>query len=361
MARPNKEGLEYFSLDVDMDQDDKIAFIESKYGITGFAIIIKLLARIYKDGYYSLWTEREQFLFNRNVNVDINTTLEVVNACINEGLFNKNIYEKYSILTSNGIQKRFIKACERRKTITMVKEYFLANDFVKTAKINNIILQSINVNNNPIPDGINVYINPVSDGINVGLMSTLIPQSKVKESKGKKIESKESIAREEDGSVDNFGSTEDELYPSENAADKTAAALTDNSQSSESSSDDNQDFLNFWNVYPKRSGMPRAMEAWNKLLDNGVSSRELISAAGKYAVKVNIDKTELQFIKMPYNFLLDGAYMEYLPAKTVKVLDCPNCKEYHRCRGAGAWMEEEEYYNTTRSVTVLCPHKGNSS
>ena len=28
MARPQKNGLDYFPLDVDMDQDDKIALIE---------------------------------------------------------------------------------------------------------------------------------------------------------------------------------------------------------------------------------------------------------------------------------------------------------------------------------------------
>lgn len=32
MARPTKTGLEYFPLDVDMDQDDKLFFIEAKYG-----------------------------------------------------------------------------------------------------------------------------------------------------------------------------------------------------------------------------------------------------------------------------------------------------------------------------------------
>jgi len=37
MARPQKNGLDYFPLDVDMDQDDKIALIEAQHGVVGFA------------------------------------------------------------------------------------------------------------------------------------------------------------------------------------------------------------------------------------------------------------------------------------------------------------------------------------
>lgn len=50
MARPNKAGLEYFSLDCGMD--DKVELIEAKYGLIGFAVIIKLWQKIYSEGYY---------------------------------------------------------------------------------------------------------------------------------------------------------------------------------------------------------------------------------------------------------------------------------------------------------------------
>ena len=50
--RPIKQGLDYFPLDVDMDTDDKIVLIESRYGSDGFTVIIKLLMKIYRNGYY---------------------------------------------------------------------------------------------------------------------------------------------------------------------------------------------------------------------------------------------------------------------------------------------------------------------
>lgn len=82
MARPQKSGLDYFSLDVDMDQDDKIALIEAQHGIMGFAIVIKLLMKIYKNSYFYEWTEKEQLLFSNRVNVDINAVNVVINDCV---------------------------------------------------------------------------------------------------------------------------------------------------------------------------------------------------------------------------------------------------------------------------------------
>ena len=50
MPRPQKAGVEYFPLDV--ENDDKLALIEADFGLTGFAVIVKLYQRIYKLGYY---------------------------------------------------------------------------------------------------------------------------------------------------------------------------------------------------------------------------------------------------------------------------------------------------------------------
>ncbi|ARK23279.1 hypothetical protein SporoP37_00290 [Sporosarcina sp. P37] len=164
MARPQKLGLDYFPLDVDIDQDDKIQLVEALHGTTGFAVVIKLLMRIYKEGYYYDWTEVEHLLFSRRVNVDINTLTDIVNDCIKYGVFNKDLYEKYHILTSHGIQERYFEASKRRKNITVVNQYMLIND----SKIVNANINRVNVDiNGEVVEG------------NV----TESTQSKVKESK----------------------------------------------------------------------------------------------------------------------------------------------------------------------------------
>ncbi|EIT85945.1 hypothetical protein A374_08919 [Fictibacillus macauensis ZFHKF-1] len=125
MARPKKEGLEYFPLDVDMDQDDKIALIEAKHGLVGFSVIVKLLMKIYKNGYYYEWGEKEQLLFSRRVGVDYTIMTNILDDCINWDLFDKKLYEEQEILTSKGVQERYIEATARRKEVVVIKEYLL--------------------------------------------------------------------------------------------------------------------------------------------------------------------------------------------------------------------------------------------
>ena len=154
MARPRKQGLDYFPLDVDIDQDDKIQLVEAVHGPVGFAIVIKLLMRIYKDGYFSKWTETEQLLFSKRVNVDINLINACINDCVKWDLFDKEVFETHGVLTSNGIQKRFLEAVGRRQKVEMVTEYLLL-DFEDINVYKNLTTKSINVNINSINDDIN--------------------------------------------------------------------------------------------------------------------------------------------------------------------------------------------------------------
>lgn len=52
MARPKKKGLEYFPLDVDIFEDDKLFDVQNDYGPLGEIIYIRLLCLVYRNGYY---------------------------------------------------------------------------------------------------------------------------------------------------------------------------------------------------------------------------------------------------------------------------------------------------------------------
>jgi hypothetical protein len=153
MARPVKQGLDYFPMDVELD--DKFELIEAKYGITGFGVLIKLYQRIYKEGYYIKLSEELLLIFSKRINVDINKVNDIINDCIKYNIFNKEMFDKFNILTSTGIQKRFISAVERRKDVEMIKQYII------------------------------VDINLINDNINL-INTDISTQSKVKESKVKK-------------------------------------------------------------------------------------------------------------------------------------------------------------------------------
>lgn len=158
MARPTKQGLDYFPLDTIMDS--KTELFEAEHGLEGFAILIKIFQKIYDNGYFYEWNEDEQLLFSKRVNVDINQVNVYINSAIRRNIFNKEIFEKYNILTSRGIQKRFLEACKRRKQIELIKEICLVDfnspdyqDFKNkiiyaTITLVNVTLTQENVNNN---------------------------------------------------------------------------------------------------------------------------------------------------------------------------------------------------------------------
>ena len=177
MARPQKAGLEYFPLDVDIDSDERVEFILAKHGFQAFGILIKLLMEIYRQGYYIAWTERQRYVFAKRVNVDSMYTETVVSAYINEGIFDKNLFDQYGILTSHGVQTRYLQASGRRVTVEMIEQFCLLDtkELPKQPKISFI---DVSACKNPSFCIRNVNGNP--DKSNIPLAET--PQSKVKES-----------------------------------------------------------------------------------------------------------------------------------------------------------------------------------
>lgn len=164
MARPIKTGTDYFPLDVELDI--KMDFVESRYGNDGFSTIIKLWQKIYaENGYYCKWDNdiAVLFAFKKANNIDIDKLDGIIKLALEKELFDKNIYEKYGVLTSAGIQKRYLLITERRKKVVINGDYLLID----------------------IPtNSINVYINEVNVDINSKNVD-INTQSKVKESKGK--------------------------------------------------------------------------------------------------------------------------------------------------------------------------------
>lgn len=131
-----KSGIDYFPLDVNMDE--KVELIEAEFGLTGFAILVKLLQRIYGgEGWYVEWTNEVALLFAKRVGAGGSVVSEIVEALIKRGIFDKTLYDKYHILTSAGIQRRYFEAVSRRKNVKVKAEYLLVNvtDFLSNVDI----------------------------------------------------------------------------------------------------------------------------------------------------------------------------------------------------------------------------------
>ena len=137
-----KSGLEYFPLDVHLDE--KFELIEAEFGLTGFAVIVKLFQRIYGgQGYDCEWTNEVALLFGRFCGAGAGVVSEIVSAAVRRGIFDRELFERYHILTSVGIQKRYLEAVSRRKKVEVEKAYLL----LKCAQISeNVCISGENVN-----------------------------------------------------------------------------------------------------------------------------------------------------------------------------------------------------------------------
>lgn len=181
MARPQKAGLEYFPLDVDMANDERVEFLEAKYGVEGFGTLIHLLSAIYRNGYYLPWGEIQIYTTAKRINLPVTHLTNIVNLCITIGLFDVYLWETYGILTSHGIQARYIKACDYRKKIKMVKEFCLItpDDGVKEGRFQYIDApKAVSLRKTPIS-----HRETIEKPVEVEQLSEeKPPQSKVKES-----------------------------------------------------------------------------------------------------------------------------------------------------------------------------------
>ena len=139
-------ALRYFTLDCHMD--DSIKLLESEFGLKGFAVIIKLYQKIYSDeGYYCKWNRDVELLFAASLSTDRepisgNFVSEVIKGCLRREVFDKGMYERYGILTSRGIQNRYLEAARRRTSAKLINEYLLVK---VDPKFKNVSIISKNV------------------------------------------------------------------------------------------------------------------------------------------------------------------------------------------------------------------------
>ncbi|EEU69767.1 conserved hypothetical protein [Enterococcus faecalis HIP11704] len=128
-------------------------------------------------GYFLRWDEDSAFLVADDVGAKEGLVEEVVNKAVQVGFFDHDKYQKYKILTSNGIQKRYKLMTSKRKEVVLQEEYLIIDG-------NNSLPTVVNdVNNSP---------STVVNGVN-NTQREKERESKVNKSKVNKKETESSI------------------------------------------------------------------------------------------------------------------------------------------------------------------------
>jgi hypothetical protein len=168
------DGINYFPVGVNFMEENAMEVIEAKYGIKGPAIVLKLLCKIYKEGYFIRWDEEQCLIFANKAGreVQVAEVQGIIEILFIKGILDRNSYLANGILTSANIQKIWMEATKRRKRDLKALPYLLVNDLTQQET--------------EAPEGENVTISPgnVVHDVTVNAKNACNSgQSKVKEKK----------------------------------------------------------------------------------------------------------------------------------------------------------------------------------
>ena len=124
MARPKKDGLDYFSFDTDFFYADKrIRRLRSRYGSDGLIFYIYLLTEIYRNGYYIRWDEESIDDTIDCLNLTEGLIEQILEYLVSRSLLIRStLANSVTTLSAPGIQKRYQEAVKSLKRDIIVDE-----------------------------------------------------------------------------------------------------------------------------------------------------------------------------------------------------------------------------------------------
>lgn len=114
MARPPKQGLDYFPFDTDFFQNKKIRILKKEYGADGITIYMYLLCEIYKNGYYVIADEDFICVMADELCMNVNKIRQVLKFLLGRSLFGNKLFQSDTILTSESVQRCYQFALQER-------------------------------------------------------------------------------------------------------------------------------------------------------------------------------------------------------------------------------------------------------
>lgn len=129
MAGRPKQGIDYAGWSVNIfDGDTKIDKLLDAQGWVGFSIYFYLCQMAYKfDGYFYRWCFDDSSTTARRMGGGLRakTVEETVRYCLRIGLFDQRLFDEWNILTSKGIQRRYLAAIQGRRVKSIIDDYWL--------------------------------------------------------------------------------------------------------------------------------------------------------------------------------------------------------------------------------------------
>ena len=149
------DGINYFPIGVNFMEENAMEVIEAKYGIKGSAIVLKLLCKIYKEGYYIRWDEEQCLIFANKAGREVQAeeVKGIIEILFIKGILDENSYQENEILTSESIQKVWMEATKRRKRELSELPYLIVKPEKESGKSDNASAQQEIEQPKPLKEG----------------------------------------------------------------------------------------------------------------------------------------------------------------------------------------------------------------
>ena len=115
--------IDYYPIEISIFQDAKVRKLIQYQGAKAATVYVYLLCEIYRNGYYISWNKTTVQLVMQALNLDVAFVKEVVICCAKVGLFNSEYLYKEEILTSKGIQKRYLRISKLCNNSIAIEDY----------------------------------------------------------------------------------------------------------------------------------------------------------------------------------------------------------------------------------------------
>ena len=128
MARPFKDGATWYPRDCGFLRDDKVRILRCEFGAKGMYLLDYILDELYeKDGYYMKWDDRKCYLVSDGAGCGCTPSFvkEFVDGCVRVSFFDKDVFDRFGVTTSQSIQRQFVRLLKNRSKFTFIEEYFL--------------------------------------------------------------------------------------------------------------------------------------------------------------------------------------------------------------------------------------------
>ena len=149
------DGINYFPMGVNFMEENAMEVIEAKYGIKGSAIVLKLLCKIYKEGYFIRWDEEQCLIFANKAGREVQAAevQGIIEILFIKGILDRNSYLENGILTSESIQKVWLEATKRRKRELSELPYLMVRPEKESGKPDNASTQQEIERPKPLKEG----------------------------------------------------------------------------------------------------------------------------------------------------------------------------------------------------------------